>query len=352
MFEKDGMATYSTFDDQQLLDLAFRDLDTLLNAREPLEQPDIRYCINCRECRLSYNCADSSYPGSTVCDDCGAIQPGLVYYETMYGHDLPTKTSNYKRIHHWHERISQLLLCESAIPPHQMLQIAEKLCDGTYTVISKHAVRAVLRSLNMQQYIEKWLQIIYRITNIAPPAPGVALVRNLDDMFIKLQEPFECHRETNRKNFLNYNYIFCRLLQLMNCTQYCMFFPLISENKIRHLDGMWKKMTETLDWEFKPLELVDPFAVRLEQPSLLLQRLGQKCASELLVVPRTVPLKMVCRTLDRRSLNRLIAAPKPRRSDRSESPSQKGAVAKKRRRCVWVKHPQSLNLRKFRKLCD
>eukprot|EP00965_Chrysotila_dentata_P190686 6174038-Pleurochrysis_carterae.AAC.1 len=114
----------------------------------------------------------SGHPGSLSCEMCGAVQGGNIYWETMYGKDFITKSSYYKRIHHWHERLSQLMLQETQIPFDHMVQIAERLCDGTYSSINKETVRTVLRSLNMQLYIEKWLQIIHRITNSAPPIPG------------------------------------------------------------------------------------------------------------------------------------------------------------------------------------
>ena len=134
-------------------------------------------------------------------------------------------TTKYKRIHHWHERISQLQLHESFIPNDQMLQIATVLCDGSHKVINKDVIREVLRSLKMQQYIEKWLQIIQRITKVSPPKPGPQLIHQLDALFLELQKPFEACELQNRKNFLNYNYVFCRLFQKLNCTQFCMFFP-------------------------------------------------------------------------------------------------------------------------------
>ena len=44
-------------------------------------------------------------------------------------------------------------------------------------------------------------------------------------------------KSSSRRNFLNYNYVFCRLFQKMGCTKFCMFFPLIrSKVKLRALD--------------------------------------------------------------------------------------------------------------------
>jgi hypothetical protein len=321
--------------DQHLLDMVFNDLEHLLATERPDPVQSCGYCVSCGGVQLSYAGSGTSFPGSLVCDSCGVVQPGCCFWETMYGNDFSHKTSNYKRIHHWHERISQLLLMESQIPHDQMLRIAEKLCDGSYTVINKDAVRAVLRSLNMQLYIEKWLQIIFRVTRIAPPIPGSMLVQKLDAMFQDLQEPFNCFRVAERKNFLNYNYVFCRLFQKLDCTQFCMFFPLIkSKHKLKQLDDMWMNMAGSLQWELKPLAQVAPFAVRLEKPVLLLQRLATEYVPPILVAPQIEPLKMVFRTLDRRSVAKLLREKAPRHSSPPEQRPRKAAAAKKRRRGV------------------
>ena len=319
--------------DQHLLDLAFNDLDYLLATERTLSCESSGNCVDCGGNRLTFSGSGSSHPGSIVCDSCGVVQPGVIFYETMYGRDVPRTHSNYKRIHHWHERISQLLLMESQIPHAEMLAIGEKLCDGTYTAINKDSVRTVLRSLNMQIYIEKWLQIIYRLTKIAPPVPGNLLVDKLDSMFQELQEPFHCFAAKSRKNFLNYNYVFCRLFQRLDCTQFCMFFPLIkSKQKLKQLDDTWELMATSLNWRVTPLEQVAPFAVRLEKPYLLLQRLASEYVHPIPAVIQTMPSKMVFRTLGHRSVNKLIREKVPRRSDQPEQQPQKAAGARKRPR--------------------
>ena len=269
-----------------------------------------------------------------------------MFYETMFGRDIPKRCSNYKRIHHWHERISQLLLLESEIPQNEMLQIAEKLCDGSHSVINKDSVRAVLRSLGMQLYIEKWLQIIYRVTRIAPPIPGVLLINRLDDLFMLLQEPFDCYRVVKRKNFLNYNYVFCRLFQQLNCTQFSMFFPLIkSKTKLRQLDEMWAMMAKSLKWDIMPLASVVPFAVRLEKPEILLQRLASEYVPVVRAAPQIAPPKMVFRTLGRRSVERMTSQRVQLHSIQPEQASQKVAAGTKHRRSGMVKRPLLLNRR-------
>ena len=87
----------------------------------------------------------------------------------------------------------------SQIPHREFDLIAAKLCDGTHAVLNKDSIRAVLRSLNMQLYIEKWLQIIHRVTGIMPPMPGPLLVQQLDELFLQLQRPFEHFKTPARK---------------------------------------------------------------------------------------------------------------------------------------------------------
>ena len=313
------------------LDAAFTDMEHLLAQQRdvPVKCNDV--CVGCGGYHFVYNGPGSGCPGSRICHDCGIVEAGNIYWETMYGRDVTLKSSNYKRIHHWHERISQLLLHESTIPPDKMLQIGQKLCDGTYQVINKDTVRAVLRSLKMQLYIEKWLQIIFRLTGITPPIPGPLLIQQLDEHFQELQQPFSAHHTPGRKNFLNYNYVLCRLFQKLKCPQFCMFFPLIkSKAKLKTLDNMWTAMVSSLKWPITPMEYVAPFAVRLEQPDVLLQRLSSRCAMQALVVIERVPWRMEFRKWDHRPLKIQKRSPKRPRLDPHEQEFQKLGLLRRR----------------------
>ena len=239
MTQVDAMA--EAYTEQEDVDRAFADYDSAqltLNPRPVYASREHLLCVGCGGEHFTYNTRGSNEPGARICNDCGAVQPGSIIFEQMYGYKLSTRSSNYKRIHHWHERISQLMLMESQIPVEHMVAIGEKLLDGSTTVISKDTIRAVLRSLGLQVYIEKWLQIIERCTGVLPPCPGPVVLNRLDELFIDLQRPFVAHKLEGRRNFLNYNYVFCRLFQRMNCTKFCMFFPLIrSKVKLKALDA-------------------------------------------------------------------------------------------------------------------
>jgi hypothetical protein len=317
--------------EQADIDRAFAEFDLI----RPHPAPALRnamLCVGCGSERYTFNSSGSNEAGARVCDDCGVVQPGNVIFEQMFGRVCSKHTSNYKRIHHWHERISQLLIMESRIPPEHMVAIGTRLLDGSHTVISKDTIRGVLRSLNLQVYIEKWLQIIERCTGVYPPCPGPVILQRLDEQFKEIEKPFLMTKPETRRNFLNYNYVFSRLLQRMDCTKFCMFFPLIrSKQKLRSLDETWAKMTALMGWPLEPLQLVAPFAVKLQAPSALLQRLVGSVSNLAQAVPRPMPFRMVCRSSTPR------AAKEPPKRERPkalqfEQPIQTLALQLKRRK--------------------
>ena len=70
-----------------------------------------------------------------------------------------------------------------------MLQIGSRLLDGSYDCIGKDDVREVLRVLGLQRHIERWLQILHRVTGVQPPCPGPLILQQLDTLFEELQRP-------------------------------------------------------------------------------------------------------------------------------------------------------------------
>jgi hypothetical protein len=324
------MCAYHT---QADVDAAFADLDAYLAQSEPA---DDGACVNCGS-RTFERCSN---PGKTVdfyscCVGCGAVQAGVAYASEPW-----VVHSNYKRIHHWHERISQLLLQESRIPDDHFAQITERIRQGAYTFVNKDVIRAVLRSLGMQMYIEKWLQIVQRLTGVEPPKPGPLLTQQLDDMFLQLQTPFSMCKITGRKNFLNYNYVLCRLFQILKCPQFGMFFPLIkSKQKLKSLDEMWAAMATQLEWEITPLQTVAPFAVKLEPHVPLPAETAPPAAPAAPAATRTAPARKVFRKSDQRLLRELDRQRelKQRRSTPPAQELQRLGWSKRLQRPVWAR---------------
>lgn len=330
---------------QEDVDMAFADYDSAMLTVRPrpiFATGSNMLCVSCGGSNYRYDTPARGEPGARVCSDCGAVQPGRIIFEAMYGRSVPTRTSNYRRIHHFHERVSQLLLSESPIPAHHLRTIGDRLLDGTHTVINKDVIRSILRSLGLQVYIEKWLQIIERVTGVQPPCPGPLVLQRLDQLFLELQRPFTANKIAARRNFLNYNYVFCRLFQKMNCHKFCMFFPLIrSKVKLRALDEMWTAMAGSIGWETPPLKHVPPFSVRIEQPDSLRARLESLCASRAMVVTQKAPVRTEFRKWDRRTSVWIPPTRSIPRSAQLQPKPQTLALKLKRKRQTHQPHTQS-----------
>lgn len=228
--------------------------DSLRNLGGDTDNPG-----SCSACGLHGTLILCYKDGHEVCTECGCVQANSIYENCA---DCPILCcSNYKRLHHFHERISQLLLQETPIPHDEFAQIEVRLAKEP--VLNKAVIRQVLRSLKMQKYIEKWLQIIYRLTGMKPPPLTTNICHKLDTLFTSIQEPFMRHKPKDRKNFLNYNYVFHRFFQMLGVPQFSMFFPMIkSKSKLQSLDDTWSLICSDLKWDYEPLQIVPQFAVK------------------------------------------------------------------------------------------
>ena len=114
----------------------------------------------------------------------------------------------------------------------------------------------------MQKYIEKWLQIMWRISGVKPPTIPVMISMRLDTLFLAIQDPFQKFKAPKRKNFMNYNYTFHRFFQMLGVPKYSMFFPLIkSKSKLAQLDATWQRICTEVQWPMTPLLRVPEFAI-------------------------------------------------------------------------------------------
>lgn len=357
----------AAFVDQAAVDVAFNAYicDERALRRSAHDSDDRTACHNCGGRQYRFGTSAGGDAGARVCSGCGAVEPVVVFYETMYGRNLPARSSNCapittrprwcapwltrscrgcptdKRIHHWHERISQLLLLESSVPPHHLLAIGERILDGSHTYINKDVIRAVLRSLGLQVYIEKYLSIIHKLTRVVPPAPGGVVLQQLDDLFLQLQRPFAQFKSEKRRNFINYNYVFCRLFQKLGCAKFCMFFPLIrSKPKLKVLDETWHAMVTSIGWDCPPLEHVPVFSVRIDDPAEQLERLRLECGSTSPAEPPSGQGRMKTHTLLRQTCRPPATRSLPVRSAPPAPPIPSLALRLKRKRQEEGRWPQ------------
>jgi hypothetical protein len=219
-------------------------------------KPRIRVKI-CLQCNREKTLVQSE--GYYVCKKCGEIERVVMEHERTNSKDpIPEKSGYpYKRINHLNEWIAQFQAKESTeIPKEVYDKITSELkktrnFDRTKITIKK--MKSILRKLRLNQYYEHIPHIISKITKLPPPTISREMEEKVRHMFIRMQEPFEVHRQPDRTNFLNYAYVLHKVFQLLELDNMLHCFPLLkSRDKLRAQDETWAKICKDCKWEFYP----------------------------------------------------------------------------------------------------
>lgn len=217
-------------------------------------------CKNCKSDTFVYE----SRTSSEICTKCGLTDYvfGACNDSTPVYTDCCEQVSvfNYKRNNHFQECLNQLQAKENTnIPPkiiEELLLEFKKYNITNPKLFTASLVKSYLKKLKYNKYYEHIPTIINEICGLRAPKMTPELEEQLKIMFDEIQDPFEKYSKIispNRKNFLNYNYIFYKMCQLLNKDEFLKFFPLLKsrENLYEH-DLIWKGICNDLRWEFIP----------------------------------------------------------------------------------------------------
>lgn len=200
-----------------------------------------------------------SSDGNLVCIECGHSDQLVVDMEKINFKDpfYENKSTKYKRMNHFSELLNQFQAKESS-------EISSKIFNSIIGEIKKQKItnplelnkkkmRSILKKLELNKFFEHIPFIINKITGLPPPTLNRETEEKLKSMFKEIQQPFELYRPKNRKNFINYNYIFHKFFQLLEYDHFLPHFPLLkSPSKLREQDELWEKICKHLKWEFIP----------------------------------------------------------------------------------------------------
>ncbi len=202
---------------------------------------------------------DHSSASSLVCPKCG-LTVDYLGEELSYKEEQEIEKNfvySYKRENHFNEWISQFQGIESTTIPTEIIdqlryefqkQRIKKLEDITHP-----KVRNVLKKLRLNKYYEHVPYITTILNGITPPRMSHALEAKLRLMFAEIQQPFEKHCPTERKNFLSYSYVLYKFCELLGEDDFLPCFPLLkSKEKLKQQDKIWKNITIELKWEYIP----------------------------------------------------------------------------------------------------
>jgi hypothetical protein len=223
----------------------------------------VDHCVSvdiCQKCSIG-EMIPQDEEGIMICNNnrCGTYVQYIVDNEKPVYKEPPNEVTYnaYVRLNHFKEILSQFQAKETTqIPTHVIEAIRGRIkkerIQDMVNEINYEKMREILKKLGFNRYFEH-IQYINSIFGIKPPVMSDELQDTLCILFIEIQEPWAIHCPIYRTNFFNCTYTLYQLCVLLNQTQYLPYIPMMKDReKQLEQDTVWKKVCETLDWEFVP----------------------------------------------------------------------------------------------------
>ena len=225
--------------------------ESFIDINKFIVESDI--CQYCRKGEL----IPIDHEGIMVCNQCHKHIQYLVENEKPSYKEPPKEACfyAYKRINHFREILAQFQAKETTQIPEEVLeniknQIRKERID--LSQLNNKKAKDILKKLGYNKYYEH-IPFIKDKLGIKPPVVTQDLEESLCNLFMEIQGPYAKFCPDDRVNFLNYYYTVYKLCELLDQTQFLPYFPMLKDREKRiEQDEIWKKICQSLDWEFIP----------------------------------------------------------------------------------------------------
>uniref|UniRef100_A0A6C0IA81 TFIIB-type domain-containing protein n=1 Tax=viral metagenome TaxID=1070528 RepID=A0A6C0IA81_9ZZZZ len=224
---------------------------------------NVKVNVSCKKCNNKNFIYDPRL-ADEICVSCGISTHNLDYNDPsqlLHSETInPVFVFNYKRNNHFQECLNQLQAKENTkIPPRIINDLTEEFKKYNITdpkMFTPTLVKGYLKKLKYNKYYEHIPTIINEFCGLRAPKMTPELEQQLKIMFDEIQGPFEKYSKIicpERKNFLNYNYVFYKMCQLLKKDEFLNFFPLLKNREILYQhDLIWKGICKDVHWQFIP----------------------------------------------------------------------------------------------------
>ena len=121
---------------------------------------------------------------------------------------IETKVS-YERSNHFSERLTKIQAYENTNIPEEVyekLRVEIKKYRLSMDEITNKKIRGFLKKIGENKYYNHVPYIVSHLTHKKTVKLSKEIEEKLRQMFFEIQDPYEKHKPSHRKNFLNYNY--------------------------------------------------------------------------------------------------------------------------------------------------
>ena len=239
-------------------------LDLLQASRVELPNKKKKKKNNCgkNDTEVCPKCKSNLFSGEYSCRSCAlVIEESPLVSPTIDEMRYKIQTHHvpcmYKRQNHWNERLCQVQGKQKTYIPETVLkEIKDEIHKTTsldIKTIDIAGVRKILKKLKLSKYYEHVNYLTHMINGHTLPYLSTDEEDQLRAMFNRIQLPFDRHLPQGRSNFLNYNYVFRKCLELLELDDLLPYFSnLKSREKLYEQDKIWKLICEEINWQFIP----------------------------------------------------------------------------------------------------
>lgn len=226
-----------------------------LNGTTPLVRlnNDDSTCIKCggaaliQHSKSALNCQICGYSALILDATAAAVS---------FGEEVAFNSSfSYKRSNHFADWLARTQAKETYVVSDDVVKqvMAEMAAQKIHpSEVNQRTVLKIMKEKKMKSKAYNYAtQVTMRCTGVPPPRLTSEMDQLANLIFIAIQEPFEKHAPTNRKNFLSYAYCVYRIYELLGADDLLENLPLLTgKGKIAAQDDIMEKIFAEMEWEW------------------------------------------------------------------------------------------------------
>lgn len=225
-----------------------------INKQKKFKKVNIgKICTSCNIVKL-FNPSESTF----ICPQCAETELVIMDPEKPSYKDPinEPKQNTYRRINHCSELLNQSQGKElTEIEEELLKEIVDELKVLGITDLSKVTpsnIKQVLKNIGKSIKSEHAVYIANKLNKIPLNTLPHDTVNIVKTMFTAAEETWKIFKPPGRKNFMNCNYIFHKIFELLGDEEQAEKWPLLKYDKLAEHDEMWEKICNHLKWEFIP----------------------------------------------------------------------------------------------------
>ena len=196
-----------------------------------------------------------------ICTDCGESQTYQEFNMSDIWSDERVQVLSkvaYKRVNHMREILNSIQARQQCTPALQCVieRVKRELKKERVTdmsTITPLRIRQYLHNLRLGKFYEFASCIYFEVTKKEIPKFSAELEHAMMSMFVSIQPVFDSLPGKSRKNFLSYSFVLNKFSSILGEDHLLQFFPLLkSREKLYLQDQIWKRICQSMNWQFKP----------------------------------------------------------------------------------------------------